>query len=224
MNRTQKIINDLKLVVFDWDGTIMDSTARIVSAMQTSAKNVGLPVPTSEAVKGIIGLGLAECFNILFPYADSHDAIAKEYRYQYVDGDKTPSPVFDGVEKVLTELKAKGYWLAVATGKSRQGLDRVLHESGLDKFFDYTIGADEVENAKPAPDMLNVLMAKTQTKPHQVIMIGDTHFDLEMANRAETFSIGVTFGAHDRKILQKSNPFTIVCNYFELVSLFQINN
>lgn len=224
MNRTQKTINDLKLVVFDWDGTIMDSTARIVSAMQTSAKNVGLPVPTSEAVKGIIGLGLAECFNILFPDADSHDAIAKEYRYQYVDGDKTPSPVFDGVEEVLTELKAKGYWLAVATGKSRQGLDRVLRESGLDKFFDYTIGADEVENAKPAPDMLNVLMDKTNTKPDEVVMIGDTSFDLEMANNAGTFSIGVTFGAHDRKILQKSNPFTIVCNYFELVSLFQINN
>lgn len=223
MNDRQKITNNLKLVVFDWDGTIMDSTARIVSAMQISAKNVGLPIPTAEAVKGIIGLGLAECFNILFPAAHSHDAIAKEYRYQYVDGDKTPSPVFDGVEEVLTELKAKGYILAVATGKSRQGLDRVLHESGLDKFFDYTIGADEVENAKPEPDMLNVLMAKTSTKPNEVVMIGDTHFDLEMAQKARLASIGVSFGAQPVEKLLKYQPITVVDNYQQLQKVFDTN-
>lgn len=212
---------NIKLIVFDWDGTIMDSTGRIISSMQQAARKLELPVPSEEAVRGIIGLGLTECLNILFPELSCHKAISEEYRYQYVEADKTPSPIFEGVSEVLTQLKSQGYILAVATGKARHGLDRVLKESGLKEYFDFTIGADEVENAKPAPDMLNVLIDKTQTKPHQVIMIGDTSFDLEMANNAKTFSIAVTFGAHSKSYLMKYNPFAIISTFKELIKLLK---
>ncbi len=212
-------LSNIRLIVFDWDGTIMDSTGRIVSAMQQAARKQNLPIPTDKAVKNIIGLGLTQCFNILFPDLKCHKAITEEYRFQYVEADATPSPIFDGVETVLTELKAKGYILAVATGKARHGLDRVLAGSGLAKYFDYTIGADEVTNAKPAPDMLNWLMQQTQIKPQQVAMIGDTSFDLEMANNAGTHAIGVTFGAQSQKQLKRFNPFQIISSFTQITAL-----
>ncbi|MRX26934.1 HAD-IA family hydrolase [Kangiella sp. HZ709] len=198
----------------------MDSTGRIVSAMQESARRLDLLVPTDEAVKGIIGLGLTECLNILFPELKCHKAITEEYRYQYVEADTTPTPVFEGVEEVLQTLKAKGHMLAVATGKARHGLDRVLDESGLRHYFEHTIGADEVGNAKPAPDMLNVLMQKTNTNAKEVIMIGDTSFDLEMANNAGTYSIGVTFGAQTKETLKNYEPAKIVHCFSNLKELF----
>ncbi len=213
-------LSNIKLIVFDWDGTIMDSTGRIVSAMQQAARQQSLIIPTDEAVKSIIGLGLTQCFNILFPGLKCHQAITEEYRYQYVEFDTTPSPIFDGVEAVLTELKAKGYQLAVATGKARHGLDRVLKDSKLEHYFDHTIGADEVTNAKPAPDMLNWLMKQSKTKPHQVVMIGDTSFDLEMANNAKTYAVGVSFGAQDIKLLNQYTPKAIVDSFSNLRELF----
>ncbi len=203
----------------------MDSTGRIVSAMQQTARNLHLPIPSDAAVKGIIGLGLTECINILFPALNAdlntdHSAITKEYRYQYVEGDKTPSPLFSGVKTVLQQLKAKGYQLAVATGKARHGLDRVLDESDLRGYFVHTVAADEVANAKPSPDMLQLLMAKTNTKPSQVVMIGDTGFDLEMAKRANVASIGVTFGAQSKQQLQTHQPLAIIKQFTELAELF----
>ncbi len=215
-----KPLTGIKLIVFDWDGTIMDSTGRIVSAMQESARRLDLLVPTDEAVKGIIGLGLTECLNILFPDLGCHKAITEEYRYQYVEADQTPTPVFEGVEEVLQTLKTKGHLLAVATGKARHGLDRVLDESGLRHYFDHTIGADEVDNAKPAPDMLDVLMQKSNTKPKEVVMIGDTSFDLEMANSAGAYSIGVTFGAQTEETLKNYQPAIIVHRFSILKELF----
>ncbi len=197
----------------------MDSTGRIVSAMQQSASNLNLSVPSTEAVKGIIGLGLTECLDILFPDLKSHQAITEEYRYQYVEADPTPTPLFDGVEEVLSHLSSKGILLAVATGKARQGLDRVLHESGLRKYFIHTVGADEVSNAKPAPDMLHLLMAKTGIKPSEVVMIGDTSFDLEMALNAGVSSLGVSFGAQSDKQLQQYKPRLIIDNFRDILSL-----
>ncbi len=203
-------LTDIKLIVFDWDGTLMDSTGRIVSAMQQTARNLELPVPAAAAVKGIIGLGITDCFNLLFPELDCHKAITEEYRYQYVEGDKTPTPLFAGVPELLTILKNQGYQLAVATGKARHGLDRVLHETGLQEIFHHTVGADEVANAKPNPDMLHLLMNKMDCQPHQTVMIGDTSFDLEMAQNAGTHAIGVSFGAQSVEQLSSYQPFAII--------------
>ncbi|NVJ66644.1 MAG: HAD-IA family hydrolase [Gammaproteobacteria bacterium] len=199
----------------------MDSTGRIVSSMQQAAKDLGLATPSEQAVKNIIGLGLTECLNILFPGLECHKTISEAYRYQYVEADLTPTPLFEGVEEVLTELKGKGYQLAVATGKARHGLDRVLDESGLRSYFAHTIAADEVANAKPAPDMLELLMDKTLTQASQMVMIGDTGFDLEMAKSAGAHAIGVTFGAQSEEQLIQYERQLIVDNFKDILSLFE---
>lgn len=203
------IAKQTRLIVFDWDGTLMDSTGRIVSAMQTTATNLKLPIPSVDDVRGIIGLSLDECYRRLFPEVDDHDWITEEYRYQYVEGDQTPSPLFEGTEDTLEHLKSRGYLLAVATGKARHGLDRVLNESGLREIFDVTIASDEAQS-KPHPEMLHKLMAHTKTQPEQSIMVGDTTFDLEMAQRAGMGGIGVTFGAHTIEMLKTCAPQAII--------------
>ncbi|GAA4355058.1 HAD-IA family hydrolase [Kangiella marina] len=214
-----KVIVTLKtpLIVFDWDGTLMDSTGRIVSAMQTTARNLKLPVPSDDEVRAIIGLSLSNCYRQLFPEVEDHDWITEEYRYQYVDGDKTPSPVFEGVEAVLAKLKDDGYYLSVATGKARDGLDRVLNESKLKHFFDFTIASDE-SNSKPDPAMLHTLMKHFDVKPEQTIMVGDTSHDLKMAQNAGALGVGVTYGAHRVDILRQHAPLAIINDIRELIA------
>ncbi|NVK21720.1 MAG: HAD-IA family hydrolase [Kangiellaceae bacterium] len=210
------MLDDFELVIFDWDGTLMDSTGRIVSAMQTTARNLKLPIPTASQVKAIIGLSLDECYQRLFPEVTDHDWITQEYRYQYVEGDQTPSPLFTGVSDTLHSLKSRGYKLAVATGKARHGLDRVLLESGLTGLFDLTIASDE-SKSKPDPHMLVSLLKRSQCKTHQAIMIGDTSYDLEMAQNANMASIGVSFGAHSVDVLKQYNPKAIIDCFTELM-------
>lgn len=209
------ISKQTRLIVFDWDGTLMDSTGRIVSAMQTTATKLKLPVPSVDDVRGIIGLNLNECYQRLFPEVDDHDWITEEYRYQYVEGDATPSPLFEGTAETLEYLKSQGYLLAVATGKAREGLERVLNDSGVKSMFDVTIASDEAQG-KPHPEMLNKLMAHTKTSPEQSIMVGDTTFDLEMATKAGMPSIGVTFGAHTLDMLRRCRPQAIIDDIREL--------
>ncbi|MBV36462.1 MAG: HAD family hydrolase [Rickettsiales bacterium] len=204
------------LIVFDWDGTLMDSTGRIVSAMQTTARNLQLPVPSDDEVRSIIGLSLSNCYRQLFPEVDDHDWITEEYRHQYVDGDNTPSPVFEGVEEVLTSLKEQGYYLTVATGKARHGLDRVLDESKLRHFFDKTIASDE-SNSKPDPAMLHTLMKHFALKPEQTVMVGDTTHDLKMAQNAGTHGVAVTYGAHSVDSLKKHAPIAIIDDIRQLI-------
>lgn len=195
----------------------MDSTGRIVSAMQTTAKNLKLPMPTDDEVRSIIGLSLNNCYRLLFPEVDDHDWITEEYRYQYVDGDKTPSPVFEGVEDVLTRLKEQGYYLTVATGKARHGLDRVLDESKLRHFFDKTIASDE-SNSKPDPAMLHTLMKHFDLKSEQTVMIGDTTHDLKMAQNARAHSVGVSYGAHRVESLKEHAPLAIIDDIRQLIT------
>ncbi|WP_223668863.1 HAD-IA family hydrolase [Kangiella shandongensis] len=204
------------LIVFDWDGTLMDSTGRIVSAMQTTARNLQLPVPTDDEVRSIIGLSLTKCYNRLFPEVDDHEWITEEYRFQYVEGDKTPSPVFDGVVEVLTKLKEDGYYLTVATGKARHGLDRVLKESQLSPFFDHTIASDEAQS-KPHPEMLHSLLKKFALKPEQGVMVGDTSHDLNMAANAGMRGIGVSYGAHTIETLNSCKPMAIIHDIKDLL-------
>ena len=195
------------LAVFDWDGTLMDSTQKIVLCMQKAARQVGLPVCSPEAVQNIIGLGLPEAICSLYPELppSQWEPLRQQYAYYYVEGDTTPTPFFEGVLEGLACLKAKGVQLAVATGKSRKGLDRVLQNGPLAEVFCATRCADETAS-KPNPLMLQQLLAHTGKTAQQSIMVGDTEYDLAMAHAIAMPSIAVTYGAHRPERLLAFQP------------------
>ncbi len=221
MNKSTTELPDL--IIFDWDGTLMDSTARIVSCCQKAAVEVNLPVPEAESVRQIIGLNLTRSFEILFPTASESDKMAlyESYRTLYVETDNTPSPVFDGAVEMLTALYNNNIRLAVATGKARQGLNRVMGIAKLEAFFEDSICADEA-TGKPHPEMIHILLKRFNMKPHQAIMVGDTEHDLEMAHNAKVPSIGVSFGAHSVEQLQKWRPLSILDHLSELPAVISL--
>ncbi len=206
-----KLRNKYSFIIFDWDGTLMDSTGRIVSAMQATAREKQLPIPSVEAVKSIIGLSMSAVMDQMFPSADSQmrDELMEIYRYQYVEGDNTPSPLFEGTIPLLEWLKKEGIPIAVATGKARHGLERVLKESGLTDFFDLTICADEAAS-KPHPEMVEYLLDKASKPLHDTLLLGDSIHDLKMANNAGIDSVAVTSGANSFAELSVHNPITIL--------------
>lgn len=213
-------MNSYKLIIFDWDGTLMDSIGRIVSSMQAAAAHCSLLVPSDEQVKEIIGLSLPVALDALFPDNNSqqNEAMLSQYKYQYVDGDKTPSPLFDDALTLLTALKRNDKLLAVATGKGRQGLQRIFNETNTEGFFQASRCAGEVLS-KPDPDMLYSLLDELSIAPEQAIMIGDTSHDMKMAQSAGVDRIGITLGVHDRKILSQYKPKAIVDSLSELQRL-----
>ncbi len=215
-------MKQFKTIIFDWDGTLMDSAGRIISAMQASAAVVGLPVPEEDAVRHIIGLSLDSVFDELFPEADHlyKPKLFEEYRYQYIEADTTPSPLFEGAEDVLLHLKEKGLSLAVATGKARKGLMRVMNESALTEYFDDSICADEAES-KPHPQMLELLTQRNGWEKQHCLMIGDTTHDLKMAKSAGINSIGVSYGAHPKENLLHHDPLHILDDIRELIEIYQ---
>lgn len=213
-------MKEYKLVIFDWDGTLMDSVDRIVSSMQSAAKVVGLAVPSNNATKEIIGLSLPIAVEKLFSGITSEqiDAMVLEYKYQYIEVDKTESPLFANALNLLTKMKQNDKLLAVATGKGRDGLNRVLNISETEAFFHTTRCAGEMPS-KPNPQMLHSILEELAIAPHEAIMIGDTSHDLEMAQNAGIASIGVTFGVHKREVLEKYQPKAIVNSLIELQTL-----
>jgi phosphoglycolate phosphatase len=213
-------MNQVKCVVFDWDGTIMDSTPRIISSMRKAAQNTGLAVPTEEAVADIIGLSLQIAIDQIFPprTQQQNHALLDEYARQFRTEDDTPTPLFDGIEDLLVGLRNKGARTSIATGKGRPGLDRVLNLAKIGHLFDYSIAADEAES-KPHPDMLHKTMRHFELGAHQLIMIGDTTHDINMANNAEVASVAVTFGAHNIEKLKTANPHHIVTDIDGLSTL-----
>ena len=213
-------MQNYKLVIFDWDGTLMDSVDRIVSSMQSAAKVVGLTVPSHEAAKQIIGLSIPEALKALFNgITDEQIEIMRlEYKYQYLEGDTTPTPLFNNAINLLTQLKENRKLLAVATGKGRDGLNRVLEVSETSTFFNTTRCAGEMPS-KPDPTMLLSILDELNLAPHEAIMIGDTSHDLKMAQNAGIDSIGVTFGVHDREVLNQYNPKVVVDSLTELHGL-----
>ncbi|MFV1996407.1 MAG: HAD-IA family hydrolase [Acidiferrobacterales bacterium] len=209
------------LVIFDWDGTLMDSEAKIVRCFQGAAKDAGAPYPGDAAVSNIIGLGLEEAINEIFPKSDAsmREAVLEAYRDHFLVHDNTAMPLFTGVAEGLADMANMGYQMAVATGKARRGLNRVLRDSPLKEFFTITRCADETRS-KPHPLMLEEIILETGISRQRTIMVGDTVYDLEMAKNAGIDSLAVSYGVHpcDRlaeyTIYQCMHSFGDVRNWF----------
>ncbi len=199
-----------ELIVFDWDGTLMDSTAMIAQSIQLACKDLGLPVPSKAQASQVIGLGLADALAQAVPDLDPAmvPQMVERYRHYYLTRDHQLS-LFDGARELLVALKERGHVLAVATGKSRLGLDRALGVAGVGNFFDATRCADE-SFSKPHPGMLLELMEQAAVDPAATLMIGDTTHDLLMAANAGTDGVGVSYGAHDLESLRSVPSRAIV--------------
>ncbi len=204
------------LIVFDWDGTLMDSTATIVKCIQSAAKDLGLAVPSDAAAAHVIGLGLAEAMQAAMPDIDPalYPRMVERYRYHFLTKDHE-LVLFKGVPAMLEELSQLGYFLAVATGKSRVGLNRALNAAGLLSTFDATRCADETFS-KPHPAMLQELTRELGQDMRRTVMIGDTTHDLLMANNAGAAGIAVEYGAHPVPQLQACRPVFSAKNVPEL--------
>lgn len=205
-----------ELVVFDWDGTLLDSAAAIVHAIQSACRDLDLPVPDDRRARHVIGLGLADAMRYAVPDLppDRYQAMVDRYRFHYLSGDHELT-LFDGVPAMLERLRGAGHVLAVATGKSRLGLERALDHSGLRPLFQASRCADEC-HSKPHPQMLEELMAEFGINGASTVMIGDTSHDLLMARNAGVDGIAVTYGAHPHDHLLECTPVTCVHDVLEL--------
>jgi phosphoglycolate phosphatase len=190
-----------QLIIFDWDGTLMDSTAVIASALQSACADIGITVPSQRDARFVIGLGAADTFRHVAPTLDGEGQrrLQERYRHHFL-ANESRSPLYDGVREMLSDLHGRGRRLAVATGKARRGLERVLDSTGLRPWFEATRCADE-GFAKPHPDMLLMLMDITGVEPRHALMIGDTTHDLELAANAGVDAVSVSYGAHDEELL-----------------------
>ena len=207
-----------QLIIFDWDGTLMDSAQKIANCIKASARACGLSEPTNQQAKNIIGLGLSEAMEILFPKANDAQLIelVESYKYQFVTADDTEQTLFDGVEPGLRLLQDQGLELAIATGKSRAGLDRVFANSDLKKYFITTRCADETQN-KPHPQMLNEILDFTSIDPAKAIMVGDTSYDLDMAKNAGIAGLGAGYGVHSHSVLRASDALYVANSFADLL-------
>jgi len=200
---------DFKLIIFDWDGTLMDSEPKIVASAMAAAHDLALPALAPERVRNIIGLGLPEASEALFPGRDAgfHDRFIERYRHHFLVADRTPMPLFEGAAETLAALCEDGYLLAVATGKARRGLNRVMEETGLGHLFWASRCADEAPS-KPHPQMLREIMHELGVGGAETVMVGDTEYDLAMARNAGTHAIAVSYGVHACDRLLQFEPLT----------------
>lgn len=208
---------DYKLLIFDWDGTLCNSIGRIVDSMHAASTRSGFELCTDLAVKGIIGLGLPEAIRTLYPRISDAQLVTfrDHYADHYIALEATPSPLFDGVRRSLEAFRAEGYHLAVATGKARRGLDRVLKAHGFEDYFSITRAADETAS-KPHPLMLEQILAHCGVAPRQALMVGDASFDLMMARNAGMDSVAVSYGAQAAEALQAYEPRLTIDHFSEL--------
>lgn len=206
------------LVVWDWDGTIIDSVGAVSDAMIGAATDLGLPVPTEAQARWVIGMGLLEAVHYAVPAIrrEQMPAFIERYRVHYLKRD-AELKLFEGIPEVLRGLDAAGVPLAVATGKSRAGLNRALVQTGLGPRFAATRCADEGA-PKPDPWMLRDLGETLQIDPSRMVMIGDTTHDVGMAQAAGASSVAVLYGAHDPDALQAIAPDALVSTVAELAA------
>lgn len=213
----------VKVVVFDWDGTLVDSEQHIVSCISHAASLSGLPRLSYNRMKSIIGLGMKEALLDLYPSIteDQVQSLRRHYSQRFHSDASEGLELFAGVEETLSALKGQGVRLAVATGKSRRGLEIAKETSGLGAFFEIERCADETRS-KPHPQMLHELIDYFGVSAHEMVMVGDTSYDMEMASRANMPSIGVSYGVHHSSELQNWKPRVIVDQMPELLEWIDV--
>lgn len=212
---------EIKAIIFDVDGTIMDSIGRIIECMQEAAKKYKVRLPTEQEVKDIIGITLRHAVEVLFPEQSQEmiDLITDEYRRLYnLWEDERPTNLYPKVMDTLKELKERGYILAIATGKSKKGLARLYRDQELCSLFSAAKTGDQVKS-KPDPMMLEQLLAELNLKPHQAIMVGDSNLDLRMAKNIAMGSIGITWGVHNKELLAAEEPLAIIDDLQEILRI-----
>lgn len=211
------------LIVFDWDGTVMDSTGVISGSIQAACRDLGLAVPSDETARHVIGLGLDQALHYAVPEltdAMRPDLVAR-YRYHFLAQDMA-IPLFDGARETIAELHGAGYRLGVATGKSSAGLNRALESTGMKDYFHATRTADQTLS-KPDPAMLLELMDELGTSAERTLMVGDTTHDVQMALNAKVDVVAVGYGAHPAEQLLELNPLALMGDFAELRAWFKAN-
>ena len=211
------------LIVFDWDGTLVDSTHAIVESILGAAEDTGLPLPTEAAARGIIGLELHAAIATLFEGISDEQVrfVAERYRYHFLVRDHA-IPMFDGVSEAIEELAEEGFMLSVATGKTRRGLDRAMAATELHPHFLVSRCADECFS-KPHPQMLHEIMDELGVMPERTLMIGDTSYDLQMASNAGVSSLAVSYGAQPLENLLEHMPLAHFDRFTKLHQWLIIN-
>lgn len=212
-----------ELLIFDWDGTLMDSAGLIVRCIQASCRDMGLEVPSREAASHIIGLGLREALERVAPGLpeDHYPELVEHYRRHYLSQDEHLA-LFDGAEELIRELHGRGHLLAVATGKARRGLDRAFGQTGLKSWFHASRTADETFS-KPHPAMIEELLEELAVTPDKALMIGDTTHDLEMARNAGIASLAAGYGAHPPETLTTPGALQVCASFPELAEWLRCN-
>jgi len=213
-----------QLIIFDWDGTLMDSEARIVTCIRLALSDMEMPLQPDHQLKQVIGLGLREAVEALVPGEsdDVYEGLITAYRKYWLGSEVEGTRLFNGIENMLNQLHQAGYLLGVATGKSRRGLDIQLDETGLGRLFASSRCADE-SRSKPAPDMVCEILTELDLQPSQALVVGDTEFDLGMAQAAGCDRVGVTYGVHDRMQLETFAPLCLMASPEELATWFDVN-
>ncbi len=211
-----------ELIIFDWDGTLMDSIAKIVRCFTAALEDSGVSGPSEDAIRHVIGLGLGEAVAELLPEADAatRDQVVERYRQHFLHLDQTGMELFPGVRVGLEDLSAQGYLLAIATGKARRGLDRVLRDTGTAHLFCATRCADEAFS-KPHPKMLEDILEQTGFTAERALMVGDTTYDMQMARHAGMDGLAVTYGVHGRELLAEHGPLACLDSFTEVYEWLQ---
>jgi len=204
------------LIVFDWDGTLFDSTALITRCIQAACADVGVAVPSDKDASYVIGMGLVEALQHAAPGLprERYPDLGNRYRHHYF-ARQHEIVLFDGTVAMLQSLKARNHWLGIATGKSRRGLDEALNSVQLKGVFDGTRTADETAS-KPNPQMLLELMREFGVDPERTLMIGDTTHDLQLAANAGTARVGVSYGAHEADAFDEFDPLHVAHSVHDL--------
>lgn len=209
---------DVSFVIFDWDGTLSDSKTKIVTCLRSTLAALEVPAGDDEQLASVIGLSLDDVGRALIPAADKAmvEAFTAQYREQWFASGPPPSELFPGVRETLAALRKRGLPLAVATGKNRAGLDRELAENNIEGHFVATRTADETRS-KPDPQMLHELLSETGIAPDRTVVVGDSHWDLQMANAAGVRAIAVSYGAQPIERLLEHSPWARIDNITELL-------